>query len=72
MPRFVLEYVVVSATERGYLDKLAAERFPEIDIEDRRDERWVCRATSAAQLEDWLAGAGITDVRIVATTEVVQ
>jgi hypothetical protein len=71
MPRFVLETQMTTETQRERMARLAAERFPEVAVEEWSSggteldrERWVCRSSSEAQLQQWVHEAGLVDVDI--------
>lgn len=63
MPRYLFETPLLDDTARERAGRVAAERFPEMEIEhtyvtERDDvsrEVWVCRAPSASHVERWAA-----------------
>ncbi len=66
MPHFLVETTTTSRTGLLGAVRMAAERYPEIAIEDRfvahdgpAREVWVCRAPSSTHLQRWAAAAGL-------------
>src|SRR5262249_8919508 len=66
MPHYLVETTTTSRTDLLGTVRLAAERYPEIAIEDRfiahdgpAREVWVCRAPSRFHLHRWAAASGL-------------
>jgi hypothetical protein len=79
MPLFLVEAPPISDLERDVAVRLAAQRFPEIVLEQHYAEHdgggrdvWVCRAPNEDQLTRWAAAAALTlgEVRRVDPLEI--
>ena len=63
MPRFLLETDAVATPQIDAAVRLAAERFPEIAVEDLATDDngttslWVCRAPSKTHVDRWASAA---------------